>query len=164
MPAIGTYFIKKRLLRQKPCGACGKSQQKVTNGGVLRHFFIFLGRPKTWYWAGSKHLRGPHEESVTDFWPHLSENFMPNTIWVYTYNSWADVGGSDTWVKRLSDEGPVWWTYHCTEPKERIFWRKARWSGGGHMDWDKMHKTKSPKAKAKLVLRLRGQAKAKAEV
>ena len=24
------------------------------------------------------------------------------------------------------------------------------------MDWDKMHKTKSPKAKAKLVLRLRG--------
>ena len=35
-------------------------------------------RPKTWYWAGSKHLRGPNEESVTDFWPHLSENVMPN--------------------------------------------------------------------------------------
>ena len=121
-------------------------------------------RPKTWQWVGSKHLRSPDEESVTDLWPHLSAYAMPDTIMVYTYNSWADVGGSDTWVKRLSDEGPVWWTYHCTEPKERIFWRKARWSGGGHMDWDKMHKTKSPKAKAKLVLRLRGQAKAKAEV
>ena len=47
-------------------------------------FVLCFWRPKTWYWAGSKHLRGPHEESVTDFWPHLSENFMPNTIWVYT--------------------------------------------------------------------------------
>ena len=67
-------------------------------------------RPKTWHWVGSKTLRGPNEESVTDFWPHLSANDMPNTIWVYTFNSWADVGGSDTWVKHLSDQGPVWWT------------------------------------------------------
>ena len=127
-------------------------------------------RPKTWYWAGSKHLRGPNEESVTDFWPHLSENVMPNTIWVYTFNSWADVGGSDTWVKHLSDQGPVWWTYHCSERKERIFWNMAWWSGGQPMDWMKMHKTKSPKTKSLqeestvgLILSLRGQAKAKAE-
>ena len=121
-------------------------------------------RPKTWQWAGSKHLCGPNEESVTDYWPHLSENVSPDTIALYTFNSWADVGGSDTWVRRLSDEGPVWWTYHCSEPKEGIFWKKAKWSGGQAMDWEKMHKTKSPKAKAKLVLRLRGQAKAEAKV
>ena len=125
--------------------------------------------PETWLWAGSKRLRGPNEESVTDFWPHLSENVSPDTIALYTFNSWADVGGSDTWVRRLSDEGPVWWTYHCSEPKEGIFWKKAKWSGGQAMDWEKMHKTKSPKAKPERVLRLRGQvtdsanAKAKAK-
>ena len=100
--------------------------------------------PETWLWVGSKRLRGPNEESVTDFWPHLSTYVMPDTMAVYTFNSWPDVGGSDTWVKRLSDEGPVWWTYHCTEPKERIFWRKARWSGGGRMDW---HTMRRPHAK-----------------
>ena len=126
--------------------------------------------PKTWRWVGSKRLRGPNEESVTGFWPHLSAYAMPDTMVVYTYNSWADVGGSDTWVKRLSDEGPVWWTYHCSEPKEGIFWKKATWSGGQGMDWEKMHKTKSPTTKSLqeestvgLILRLRGQAEAEAK-
>ena len=41
-------------------------------------------RPKTWHWVGSKHLRGSDEESVTDFWPHLSTYAMPDTIIVYT--------------------------------------------------------------------------------
>ena len=117
--------------------------------------------------------RGPNEESVTDFWPHLTtwhpKTWLPDAMEVYTFNSWKDVGGSDTWVKCLSDEGPLWWTYHCSEPKEGIFWKKAKWSGGRRMDWEKMHKTKSPKAKPELVLRLRGQvtdsanAKAKAK-
>ena len=120
-------------------------------------------RAETWHRAGSKHLRGPSEESVTEFWPHLSENVSPDTIAVYTFNSWADVGGSDTWAKPLSDEGPVWWAYHCSEPKAGIFWKRATWSGGQGMDWMKMHKPKSPNAKAKLVLRLRGKAKPKAQ-
>ena len=122
--------------------------------------------PETWLWAGSKRLRGPNEESVTDFWPHLSTYTYLDAMAVYTFNSWPDVGGSDTWVKCLSDEGPVWWTYHCSEPKEGIFWKKAKWSGARRMDWEKMYKTK---AKPERVLRLRGQvtdsanAKAKAK-
>ena len=126
--------------------------------------------PKTWYWAGSKRLHGPDEESVTEFWPYLSWYVNPDTLAVYTFNSWARVGGSDTWVRPLSDEGPVWWTYHCSERKEGIFWKKATWSGGQGMDWEKMHKTKSPNTKSLqeestvgLILSLRGQAKAKAE-
>ena len=126
--------------------------------------------PETWLWVGSKHLRGPNEESVTDFWPHLTtwhpKTWLPDAMEVYTFNSWKDVGGSDTWVKCLSDEGPLWWTYHCSEPKEGIFWKKAKWSGARRMDWEKMYKTK---AKPERVLRLRGQvtdsanAKAKAK-
>ena len=115
-------------------------------------------RPKTWRWVGSKRLFGPDEASVTDFWPYLSESVLPGTMAVFTFNSWTDQGGSDTWVKDLSDEGPVWWAYHCSEPKEGIFWRKAHWSGGQAMDWRKMM---SPKAKSKPQAESKRVAKSK---
>ena len=119
-------------------------------------------RPKTWRWVGTKRLVGPDEASVAEL-PYLSENVLPGTMTVYTFNSWTDQGGSDTWVKLLSDEGRVWSTYHCSEPKEGIFSISARWSEGGPMDWRRMTRPKAkakPKAKSKRVAKQKAKAKA----
>ena len=60
---------------------------------------------------------------------------MQDIITVYIMNTWADVGGSDAWVRKEHMPWQLYDVWHCEHTKSDVWNPNTSWDYKGQKDW-----------------------------
>jgi hypothetical protein len=79
----------------------------------------------------SDSLASKHPVPIT----RIAVGGLQDILKIFVMNTWEDVGGSDMWLTSALETNEMYYVFHCTHPKTKIWSREASWYYKGQYNW-----------------------------